>query len=69
MFDYAGMAVRPFVKITIPPWSGQLDAWGWADIGWFGLVIWREYVIDGAATTRPTGHARSLGAFAPDVQR
>ena len=46
MFYGEPMAGRPFVKITIPPWSGQLDVWGRADSGWFGLVIWREYVID-----------------------
>ncbi len=46
MFYSGGMTVRPFVKITIPPWSGQLDVWGRADVGWFGLVIWREYVVD-----------------------
>jgi hypothetical protein len=40
------MPGRPFVKITIPPWSGHLDVWGRADTGWYGLVIWREYVID-----------------------
>jgi hypothetical protein len=45
-FYSSDMAGRPFVKITIPPWSGQLDVWGRADTGWYGLVIWREYVVD-----------------------
>ena len=46
MFYSGAVAARPFVKIMVPPWSGQLDVWGRADTGWFGLVIWREYVID-----------------------
>ena len=61
VFYSDGMASRPFVKITIPPWSGQLDVWGRADTGWFGLVIWREYVID--RRRGPSTRAQSCAAW------
>ena len=61
MFYSGDMVGRPFVKITIPPWSGQLDVWGRADTGWFGLVIWREYVID--RRRGPSNRAQSCAAW------
>jgi hypothetical protein len=61
LFYDDAMAARPFVKITIPPWSGQLDVWGRADTGWYGLVIWREYVID--RRSGPFNQALSCAAW------
>jgi hypothetical protein len=54
---------RPYVYLSIPPRSGQLDCWG-LDVGgeWWALIVW------GVRVTPPGGgthHTAGCAAWAP----